>query len=276
MNWELPDVSPLSADLAALVDELTNIVARASAAVVEIRARGLTTRTKADLSPVTSADEAAEAVILEGLARTLPGVCVVSEEARPLPDAGAGDYILVDPLDGTRELVAGRDEFCINLALVRVGRPQLGIIAAPALGQVWRTAQDGAQRLVNGGSPDPIRTRPWPGDGAVAAVSRSHLDSGTAAFLAKYLPSAQKTATGSAIKLCRLAEGAADVYPRFSPVNQWDIAAGDAILAAAGGCITTPSGNPLVYRRDGAQGLLVPGFIAWGDPQAPRKLGLPT
>jgi 3'(2'), 5'-bisphosphate nucleotidase len=271
-------VTPIPADVTGLIDELTGIVARASAAILEVRARGLATRTKADASPVTACDEAAEAIILDGLARLLPGVPVVSEEAfAGLP--GAKDLVLVDPLDGTRELVAGRDEFCVNVALVRDGRPCLGIIAAPALGLIWRTAASGgAERLrlmteeaaKAGEERVAIRPRPWPQTGAIAAISRSHLDAQTSSFLAEHLPSAQKTASGSALKFCRIAEGQADVYPRFSPVNQWDVAAGDAILTAAGGTVTTPKGGPIPY---GSGSVLVPGFIAWGDPAAARNLG---
>jgi len=268
-------VSPIPADFAGLIEELTGIVVRAGAAILDARVRDLNTRSKADASPVTAADEASEAIILDGLARALPGVCVVSEEARPRPDlASSQDFVLVDPLDGTRELVASRDEFCVNVAVVREGRPRLGIIAAPAFGLIWRTAASGgAERLTPGKAAQLIRPRPWPGAGAIAAVSRSHLDAQTAAFLAARLPATQQVASGSAIKLCRIAEGLADVYPRLAPVHQWDVAAGDAILTAAGGIVTTPTGGPLSYGLN-AQGFLVPGFIAWGDPAAPQKLGL--
>ena len=133
------DDDTIAAD-GGLLDELTTIVSAAAAAILAARAGSLEVRTKADLSPVTAADHAAEAVILDGLARLLPGVCVVSEEAvgRALPDRIPGSFVLVDPLDGTRELVAGRDEFTINVALVSGGSPRLGIIAAPAWGVLWR------------------------------------------------------------------------------------------------------------------------------------------
>jgi 3'(2'), 5'-bisphosphate nucleotidase len=263
----------------ALIDALTGIVSRAAAAILEARAGGLKTRAKADASPVTLADEASEAVILEGLARTLPGVPVVSEEAGAPPELTGGVFALVDPLDGTRELVAGRDEFCVNLALVSGGRARLGIIASPVLGLVWRTTAGGGAerlRLVPGASVGAaaertaIRTRPWPGSGAIAAVSRSHLTPPTQAFLAR-LPPVERQASGSAIKLCRVAEGAADVYPRLATVSEWDVAAGDAIVTAAGGRVTTPEGAPLSYGR---KGFLVPGFVAWSDPSAPARLGL--
>jgi 3'(2'), 5'-bisphosphate nucleotidase len=266
-----------------LLDELTSIVSAAAAAIIAACAGSLDTRTKADLTPVTAADHAAEAVILEGLARLLPDTCVVSEEAvgRALPDRIPDRFVLVDPLDGTRELVAGRDEFTINLAIVDGGRPRLGIVAAPAHGLLWRGIEgSGAERLrLSPGAPanaaqghSIIRTRPAPRAGLVAAVSRSHLDPQTEALLAR-LPIAARHACGSALKFCQIAEGSADVYPRFSPTCEWDVAAGHAVLAAAGGVVTTPEGAPLRYGRI-AENFRVPAFVAWGDPEAAVRLGI--
>jgi 3'(2'), 5'-bisphosphate nucleotidase len=266
-----------------LLDELTSIVSAAAAAIIAACAGSLDTRTKADLTPVTAADHAAEAVILEGLARLFPDTCVVSEEAvgRALPDRIPDRFVLVDPLDGTRELVAGRDEFTINLAIVDGGRPRLGIVAAPAQGLLWRGIEgSGAERLrLSPGAPanaaqgrSIIRTRPAPRAGLVAAVSRSHLDPQTEALLAR-LPIAARHACGSALKFCQIAEGSADVYPRFSPTCEWDVAAGHAVLAAAGGVVTTPEGAPLRYGRI-AENFRVPAFVAWGDPEAAVRLGI--
>ena len=266
-----------------LLDELTSIVSAAAAAIVAARAGSLDTRTKADLTPVTAADHAAEAVILEGLARLLPGMCVVSEEAvgRALPDRIPDSFVLVDPLDGTRELVAGRDEFTINLAIVDGERPRLGIVAAPAQGLLWRGIEGrGAERLrLSPGAPahaaqarSIIRTRPAPRASLVAAVSRSHLDPQTEALLAR-LPIADRYVCGSAVKFCQIAEGIADVYPRLSPTCEWDVAAGHAVLAAAGGVVTTPEGAPLSYGRI-AENFRVPAFVAWGDPEAAVRLGI--
>jgi 3'(2'), 5'-bisphosphate nucleotidase len=260
----------------ALIDALTGIVSRAAAAILKARAGALATRHKADRSPVTAADEASEAVILEGLARVLPGVPVVSEEAGATAELAGDAYFLVDPLDGTRELVAGRDEFCVNIALVLAGRARLGLIGSPALGMIWRTGTQGAERLTLAPGAEPesatelskIRTRPWPQTGAIAAISRSHLDARTQAFLER-LPPTERIASGSALKLCRVAEGKADVYPRLSQVCQWDLAAGDAIVTAAGGLVTTPEGAPLTYDMTSKR-FLVDGFIAWGDPSAPK------
>jgi 3'(2'), 5'-bisphosphate nucleotidase len=266
----------------ALLDELTSIVSAAAAAILAARARPLDVRRKADLTPVTAADQAAEAVILEGLARVLPHVPVVSEEAAAdmLPEALRNRFILVDPLDGTRELLAGSDEFTVNVAVISGGDPLIGIVAAPALGLIWRgRAGDGAERMrLAPGAPAgeieeraAIHARPLPRGGVVAAVSRSHLDSATDALLAR-LPIAERVACGSALKFCRLAEGAADIYPRLSTTCEWDVAAGHALLVAAGGIVTTPEGTPLRYGRISA-GFRVPSFVAWGDPGGPALVG---
>jgi 3'(2'), 5'-bisphosphate nucleotidase len=284
MEEEAPRVTGdgnIRADDAALLDELTTIVSRAAGAVLAARARSLDPRLKADRSPVTLADHVAEAVILEGLARVLPGLPVISEEAADaLPANISGDFALVDPLDGTRELVAGRDEFTINLALLSAGRPRLGIIAAPAQGLFWRGIKGkGADRLrLTPGAPAnafqermAVRTRNTPASGFVAAVSRSHFDSRTESFLAR-LPIAERLVGGSAIKFCQIAEGVADIYPRLSTTCEWDVAAGEAIVAAAGGSVTAPDGAPLTYAQP-SQDFRIAAFIAWGDPLASAKLG---
>jgi 3'(2'), 5'-bisphosphate nucleotidase len=266
-----------------LLDELTTIASAAAAAILAARAGSLDTRRKADQSPVTAADEAAEAVILAGLARALPGVAVVSEEAagRAPPAELPGSFLLVDPLDGTREFIAGRDEFTVNVALVSGGRPRVGVVAAPAWGMLWRGSEGrGADRLrlapgsaASGASERiPIRTRPAPRDGLVAVVSRSHLDETTKAFLAR-LPITGTVSSGSAAKFCQVSEGIADVYPRFSTTCEWDVAAGHAVLAAAGGAITKPDGSALEYGRI-ERNFRVPAFVAWGDPAAPAKLAV--
>ena len=270
---------PVIAD-GGLLDELTTIVSAAAEAILAARARALDARTKADRSPVTAADEAAEAVILEGLARVLPGAAVVSEEAasRECPACVPDSFVLVDPLDGTRELIAGRDEFTVNVAIVSGGRPRLGIVAAPAQGVLWRGVEgQGAERLhLSPGAPASavrerraIRTRPPPRAGLTAVVSRSHLDSETEAFLAR-LPITGRLTSGSAVKFCQVAEGAADVYPRLSTTCEWDVAAGHAVLTAAGGVLTAPGGEALSYGQI-ARNFRVPAFVAWGDPAAPAR-----
>ncbi len=256
-----------------LLDELTEIVSRAAAATLAVPFSQVEQRIKTDLTPVTNADEASEAVILEGLARLLPSIPVVSEESfGPVPPQIGASVVIVDPLDGTKEFLAGRDEFTVNLAIVTKGVPIAGLIAAPAQGMLWRGIVGGsAERLKMrwGAEPGqiydhiPIHTRPAP-DRLVVATSRSHLDELTEDFLAR-LPLAKRYLCGSSVKFCHLAQGEADIYPRLSPIREWDIAAGCAILAAAGGTVTDPQGGPLHFGRAEAR-FLVPGFIAWGDP----------
>jgi 3'(2'), 5'-bisphosphate nucleotidase len=227
----------------------------------------MATRLKADHTPVTAADEAADRVIAQGLVRILPGITVVSEESCDRSVALGDTFALVDPLDGTKEFVAGRGEYTVNLALVTDGEPIAGFIAAPALGLIYRgIVGRGAERLGLDPTDAPvaIRARRAPADGLVAAVSRSHLDADSEAFLAR-LAIRERITSGSALKLCRIAEGMADVYPRLSPTSEWDTAAGHAIVAAAGGTVTTPSGAPLRYGR-AQEDFKIPGFVAWGDP----------
>jgi 3'(2'), 5'-bisphosphate nucleotidase len=227
---------------------------------------------KLDGSPVTEADLAADRIIAEGLARLAPQLPSLSEErvdlAKPPFD---GSFFLIDPLDGTKEFVAGRNEFTVNVALVTNGTPLLGIIGAPALGLVWRgLVGRGAERLkaADASVADPIRTRPMPKPGApwIAAVSRSHLDSRTEAFIAAR-PGAVRQVLGSAVKLARVAEGGADIYPRLAPTSEWDIAAGHALVTAAGGKITDAQGVALQFGKR-RESFIVPEFIAWGDPSA--------
>jgi 3'(2'), 5'-bisphosphate nucleotidase len=251
---------------ARLMHELTAVVAQASAVITAKPLATLAQRTKPDLSPVTAADEDSEAVLLEGLARLMPGVPVVSEERG---GAAAALFVLVDPLDGTRELLAGRNEFTINLAIVADRRPVLGIICAPALGLLWRGFGGSAERIelpAGASAADTrsvsIRTRRRPAQGLTVTLSRSHLDEVTAAFVAT-LPHVTRVTCGSAMKFCRVAEGSADLYPRLSPTSEWDVAAGHAVLAAAGGEVTSPDGTPLTYGRAEFR---VPAFLAWGDP----------
>ena len=256
---------------AALMDELTAIIARAAQAVRD-RSATSALRSKPDGSPVTAADDAAEAVICDGLKALLPGVPIIAEEAasRHKPDMAIGQgggYFLVDPLDGTREFVAGRDEYTINIALMGAGSPVLGLIAAPALGLLWRgIVGSRAERMALGGGassqPAPIRTRPRPSRDAVIMLSRSHLDARTRAYVDDLAP-AKVLQCGSSLKFCRVAEAAADLYPRLAPTRDWDVAAGHAIVKAAGGEVTAPDGSPLRY---GTPDLAIPAFIASGQP----------
>jgi 3'(2'), 5'-bisphosphate nucleotidase len=258
----------------SLVTALTGLVSQAGRAILDIASDALVVREKADFSPVTAADEAAQTVILDGLAKLLPGLPVVSEElSGPQPAIGPGaSFLLVDPLDGTREFIAHRDEYTVNLALIEAGSPTLGFVLLPARSLLYRgCVGQFAERLhlAPGESPEAareiarIRTRPAPSR-LIATVSRSHLDPATRDFLDR-LPVAEQVARGSSFKFGLLAEGAADVYPRLAPTHEWDIAAGHAVLAAAGGKVVRPDGAAINYGQSDS-GFLVPAFVAWGDP----------
>jgi 3'(2'), 5'-bisphosphate nucleotidase len=258
---------------AALLEPLTEIVIQAGAAVLAVDRSGMKVDGKSDGSPVTEADLAADRIIAEGLARLVPDIPPLSEErAAPAALPYKGSFFLIDPLDGTKEFVAGRDEFTVNLALVTDGAPLLGIVSAPALGLIWRgIVGRGAQRLTLGGEKpliEPIRTRPCPPGGQpwTVAVSRLHGDTRTETFIAAR-PGAIRCELGSAVKFGRVAEGAVDIYPRLSPTSEWDVAAGLAVVTAAGGRITDSNGAELVFGS-GRSGFLVPEFVAWGDPEA--------
>ncbi|SHN79178.1 3'(2'),5'-bisphosphate nucleotidase [Bradyrhizobium erythrophlei] len=274
--------SPIGDDAAArLMAPLTALVARAGSAILKIDRKRMQVDGKADGSPVTDADLAADRIIADGLKQLAPDIPALSEErARPLggcPDA----FFLIDPLDGTKEFVAGRDEFTVNIALVVKGTPLLGIIGAPALGLIWRGLATegigrGAERLAIGqgnnraqesGPAQAIRTRRFPpaGQAWVAATSRSHADAASEAFI-DARPGAVRLKLGSAVKLAKVAEGEVDVYPRLAPTSEWDIAAGHAIVTGAGGKVTDAAGRALRFGKGGD--FIVPAFIAWGDPEA--------
>src|SRR6266404_5253534 len=256
---------------AALIEPLTDLVVQAGTAILAVNRPAMKVEGKLDGTPVTEADLAADRIIGEGLARLFPDIPALSEErAHQAKPPYGGSFFLIDPLDGTREFVAGRAEFTINLALVTNGMPLLGIIGAPALGWVWRgLVGRGADRLGTHGSvAEPIHTRTLPkrGDSWIAAVSRSHADMRTEAFI-DGRPGAIRQVLGSAVKFGRVAEGTVDIYPRLAPTSEWDVAAGHALVTAAGGKVTDAQGNDVQFGR-GREGFVVPEFIAWGDPNA--------
>lgn len=233
---------------------------------------------KADRSPVCAADEAAEAIILRGLAERLPHIPVVSEEAvsrGEIPAVGSL-FILVDPLDGTKEFLADSNEFTVNLALIRDGAPIAGVVYAPALGRLWTGGPTATCCKVPPGEPSPalsdrraIRVRKT-AQPPTALVSRSHPDAASEDFLARIGIKDRKCA-GSSLKFCLIAEGEGDVYPRCGPTMQWDVAAGDAVLRAAGGVVLDAAGEPFRYGP-GADGFRNGPFVAWGDASAGRSL----
>jgi 3'(2'), 5'-bisphosphate nucleotidase len=225
-------------------------------------------RAKDDRSPVTDADDASEAVILEGLRRLTPGIPVVSEEATArgetkIAEARPPFFWLVDPLDGTREFVNRTGEFAVNIGLIHERHPVLGVVHGP-VGGVTYSGSDSAAWVQRGAAPaQAARARRAPAAGLVVLSSRSH---GDKAALAAYLEDfkvAEKRIMGSALKLGIIAAGEADLYPRLGPTMEWDTAAGHAILLAAGGRLTTLQGQELLY---GKPGFANPDFIAQGVP----------
>jgi 3'(2'), 5'-bisphosphate nucleotidase len=273
MNEAIPQ--PIDGEAAAaLIEPLTDLVIRAGRAILAVDRAAMKVHGKTDGSPVTEADLAADRIIGEGLAQLAPNIASLSEERLQLAKLPYKDsFFLIDPLDGTKEFVAGRDEFTVNLALVTGGVPLLGIVGAPALGLIWRgIVGRGAERLTlsEDAAPrvEPIRTRPCPPRGKpwTVAVSRSHGDERTEAFIAER-PGAVRSELGSAVKFGRVAEGLVDIYPRMSPTCEWDVAAGHAVVTAAGGRITDAMGGALHFGV-GREDFIVPEFIAWGDPQA--------
>jgi 3'(2'), 5'-bisphosphate nucleotidase len=241
----------MSGDHRALLEIACAAALAAGAAIMEIYAEGFTVRRKADASPVTLADDRAERVILQALAA-----------ANGLPHAAPVRFWLVDPLDGTKEFISRNGEFTVNIALVEGGRAVLGVVHAPALGVTYAALNPGsATRRRGGEAPQPIAARPIPARGPVVIHSRSHADERRLAEYVAALPEAERRRAGSAIKFCLIAAGEADLYPRFGPTMEWDTAAGQAVLEAAGGAVTTLDGAPLRY---GKSGFLNPEFIACG------------
>jgi 3'(2'), 5'-bisphosphate nucleotidase len=229
-------------------------------------------RLKSDASPVTEADEAVESFLLCELSRLmLQAPCIAEESAaRGETPEQQGAFILIDPLDGTREFIARRREFTINIALIEQGEPRAGAVYAPALGELWFSSEAAFHVAAEPGAALPqeaqwrrLATRPAPPDGLTAMVSLSHFNAETAAFLSR-LPIKAQMQAGSSLKFCRIAEGLADVYPRFGTTHEWDTAAGDAVLRAAGGAVLTPQGAPLAYGK-AAQNYCNGPYVACGD-----------
>jgi 3'(2'), 5'-bisphosphate nucleotidase len=223
---------------------------------------------KADGSPLTRADLAADRVIRAGLVQAFPGAEIVSEESSP-DIAGASDrFFLVDPLDGTREFVARIGEFTVNIALVEDGRTVAGVVFAPVSGELYAGGAGlGAFRRTAQGQ-RPIRTAPSSPEAPLRVLgSRFHRSGATDAWLQQLARPTVITTVGSSLKFCRIAEGAADLYVRHGPTSQWDTAAGQAVLEAAGGAALVAPGVPLAYGRD--RPVINPDFIALADGTLP-------
>jgi len=251
-------------DDAALIALATDLAERAGQAILAVRARGFDVMRKEDRSPVTEADHAAEAIIAAGLREATPGIPVVAEEEISAGHVAAvgREFWLVDPLDGTREFTSGNDEFAVNIGLVRDGRAVLGVVGVPAMGEIFGgiVGQGAWKRSATGTRP--IRTRTSPAEGLTVLASRHHGNNETLSAFLDGFSIASVANFGSSLKFCRLAEGVADLYPRLGRTMEWDTAAPQAVLEAAGGRVTVfGSDKPLGYGKPGWEN---PNFVCYG------------
>jgi 3'(2'), 5'-bisphosphate nucleotidase len=253
-------------DLAALRAPLVALARRAGVEIMRIHDAGFDVRAKEDRTPVTEADERSEAIILAGLRDLTPDIPAVAEEAMARGEvAWPGErpraFWLVDPLDGTREFVERNGQFAVNIGLVLDGRPALGVVLQPATGIAWSGGKGlGAFRAERDGSERAVAARARPADGLIVLSSKSHGSAAESAYC-EGLRVKEHLRSGSAAKFGLLAEGSGDLYPRFGPTSEWDTAAGEAFLVAAGGHVERTDGTPLVYGKPGFRN---PDFIARG------------
>jgi 3'(2'), 5'-bisphosphate nucleotidase len=266
-----------------LLNALLPFVLRAAEAIMQHRAAGVSAEWKRDGSPVSAADREAESILVEGLGRTAPDIPVVAEESSgaAAPAACGPLFFLVDPLDGTRDYLAGGDEFTINVGLIENRMPVFGIVYAPAIGRLFATRASGhaievrVEPATRPGEVNALGARPLvtrlPGPANLRAVaSRSHRHPGLANVLSA-LGIGPARPVGSSLKFGLLAAGEADVYPRIGQTSAWDTAAGHAVLLSAGGLVTKLNGEPLQYP-DREADWNNPPFIAWARPELARRL----
>ena len=258
---------------AAIVALFERLALEAGKLVMDVYSSEIVVGAKSDQSPVTAADHASERLILAGLRQEFPDIpCVAEEEiaAGVIPCALDGAFLLIDPLDGTREFVNRRPDFTVNIALVRNGVPELGVVFAPARGQMHSAYPDHAEAIAVGeGFAVESRRRVHVRTGftpLTIVASRSHRTHDTDLYIRNF-EAAEIVSVGSSLKFCMIASGEADLYPRFGTTMEWDTAAGDAILRAAGGMTTTLDGVPLTYGKRGRAELsdfVNPSFVARG------------
>jgi 3'(2'), 5'-bisphosphate nucleotidase len=230
---------------------LADICEEAARLVLPLWRTGLTVSHKADASPVTEADRLGEALILKALARHFPDIPVISEEDASefgTPESIGPRFFLVDPVDGTKAFVRGDPNFTVNIALIENGVPVAGAVTAPPTGETWFMSDGRTLKRTSDGPAVRVCVRPWPEDEAVCLISLTAKPEEVEALGREY-GFRSTLALDSSIKLCRIAEGAADIYPRHGPTMEWDIAAGHAVLLGAGGSLVTPEGAPFIYGK---------------------------
>jgi 3'(2'), 5'-bisphosphate nucleotidase len=254
-------------DLTALAEALLPIVEHAGTAIMRVYGSAFAVQHKDDHSPLTQADLESQRIIIEGLQQITPDIPIVAEESAAVPWSVRGawrELWMVDPLDGTREFVKRNGEFTVNVALVVDHEPLLGVVAAPAQGLAfWGAAGLGAYRLTQGAKSERVHTSP-PRHPARVLGSRSHASPEILAYLQRLGPHVL-CPMGSSLKFCRIAEGNADLYPRFGATSEWDTAAGQAVLEAAGGHVTRMDGHRLRYNC--RESLINGDFVAFADPE---------
>lgn len=243
------------------MEDVIAIARAAGEEVLRVYARGCAVHLKRDGSPVTEADRRAQEIICARLERVAPGIPIVAEESTDSPTAAIErDFWLVDPLDGTKEFVGRNGEFTINIALIVAGVPVLGVVLAPALNQLFAAAS-GAALIEDAGGRRRLAARVAPAEGETVVSSRSHSDPEALARFIAGRKIARSISAGSSLKFCLLAAGEADLYPRLGRTMEWDTAAGDAILRAAGGRVMDLDADPLRYGKPGFEN---PSFVAMG------------
>jgi 3'(2'), 5'-bisphosphate nucleotidase len=267
-------------DAAALLPEIVAACRRAGEAILAVYRTDFDVEHKSDASPVTQADLDAERIILDVLGQLTPEIPVVAEEevaAGRTPEVG-DRFWLVDPLDGTREFLSRNGEFTVNVALIESRRPILGVVHAPDRGLTFTGYRAGPATRQEGDAPArPIRVRIPPEEGLTVVASRRHGSLEEREHFLEGRKVANRISCGSSLKFCVVASGEADIYPRFGPTMEWDTAAGDAVLRAAGGAVVTLDGGPLLYGKASAPRMRPfenPHFLASGDPELLRRLDL--
>ncbi|PPR60646.1 MAG: 3'(2'),5'-bisphosphate nucleotidase CysQ [Alphaproteobacteria bacterium MarineAlpha4_Bin2] len=248
-----------------MLSRIETLAIEAGETIMKIYDEEFTPKYKTDYSPVTEADTEAERIIISGLAKILPTVPVVAEEAFAAghsPKISGGRFWLVDPLDGTHEFIDKNGEFTVNIALVENQRPICGVVHAPALDKTYTGIVGMSACIRTGGSAhNKIEVRPPPEAGVIVVASRRHGDPKRIEKLLEGRHVSETRYAGSSLKFCLVAEGEADLYPRFGRTMEWDTAAGQAVLEAAGGRVTKLDGAPFIYAKAGFEN---PHFIAWG------------
>jgi 3'(2'), 5'-bisphosphate nucleotidase len=244
---------------------LCSIAQAAGQEIMTVYDQGGAVWQKEDASPLTEADLRADVVIRQGLELAFPGVFILSEESSSAGDQTADVFFLVDPLDGTKEFLKRNGEFTVNIALVQQGAPIAGVVYAPALGELFYAAQGlGAWMQSVDGAAQVLQVAPWaPTEPLRVIGSRSHGGDKLATWLSSLSCQHSFVAAGSSLKFCRIAQGKADIYPRFVPTSQWDTAAAQCVLEVAGGAVRDLPGKPLRYGLQ--RPLLNPEFVAVGD-----------